>query len=76
MMVVVRRLVIEYSLDKFTKAIVFRSVFRRLGYPRVELRRVDGSGTLRIFWGDLVFYEEDFPYLVARISQLGGGGGG
>ena len=70
-MVVVRRLVIEYSLDKFSKAVVFRSVFARLGYPRVELRRVDSPGTLRIFWGDLVFYEEDFPYLVARISRLG-----
>ena len=68
---VVRRLVIEYSLDKFSKAVVFRSVFARLGYPRVEMKRVDGSRVLRIHWGSLVFYEEDFPYLVARISRLG-----
>lgn len=34
------------------------------------MKRVDCSRILRIHWGNLVYYEEDFPYLVARISCL------
>jgi len=62
------KIIVEYSEDKEISASTLASALEKDGIS-VEMRKRKGRGLLLFKLNNLTYKEEEYPYLVAKISK-------
>lgn len=62
------KVIIEYSDDRSLSAEILAKSLAKDGVP-VEMVKREGRGILLFRLNNVIYREEDFPYLVARVSR-------
>ena len=62
------RIVVEYSEDRELSASTLARALEKEGVS-IEMKKIRGRGLLLFKLNNLIFREEEYPYLVARIIE-------